>query len=246
MASTTGKTYWDLTEKQRAELTDERVSFFERLELMEAGVLFATPFTPFTPEPYPDLVAPDVEVYDVGTGKYGATIGTFWTLDAAHRFMDLSPVPVESTWTHGSSIDHVGQQSDDGYKVSVRRIHSHAQWLAQRAAIEGRAGASKRNEELAALRDKEAAAETRALSSLREDLADCRAKMERYRRVVDTYTMYVIAAEGDEVMAARFLAKVFSVEEIATASAWHSVAIAAHPDVTRTQPAAAMSDAEPF
>jgi len=209
------KTYWDMTEKERAALTDERVEFMERLELMGEGVLAAEPWTP---EIEPVVPEPDEEVYDVSAGKYSAVLATFASLDAARAFVDLCPVPVETAYHGGTTIAHVGER--EAKEISVRRIYSRAQWLAHRQAIEAGVAIRKRNAETEAAREKDAAGAANALGALRNDLAECREKGRRYQRIADVYAQYVATAEGDEEIAWRFLCKAFPHDEIQEAAAW--------------------------
>jgi hypothetical protein len=228
MATTTMKTYWDLGERERAELTDERLAQLERIELMSEGVLEVEPFVPEQEQPAPE---PDVEVFDVKVGY--SVIATLRTMDAARAFIELRPVVVNSHWSpNGVTIQH--ENAADELDVGVRRIHSRAQYGMHAATLIENAKVRERN--AAAQKAFEDAMEARslALATLRQDLAGCRARAAHYARVVRVWKEYTATAGGDAEVAARFLAKAFSRQDITAAAEWYGVYI---PDPNAPVPA---------
>jgi hypothetical protein len=209
------KTYWDLTKRERGTLSAEKVARFERIELMQAGVLEPEPLVL---EPSPSVPAPDLVVYKVA-GSYPSTIAEpFRTIEEAHRFMESRPVPVASSWKGGAYILY--ETEPHQLNLTEERIYSRACWLVHQSAITEASNVLERNRQREVEHEKAMTVRAESLQRLRADLEECRewcAKIARILRTRDEYAALPDTTTDDLVRV--FLVKAFGEEAVAEALA---------------------------
>jgi hypothetical protein len=223
------KTYWDLEPKTRAELSESDVQRFIDAELMLKGVLKVEP---------PEL-EPEPELPEIAKSTWHKVDGfdlVFATAEEALRFSQLKPRTTDTRhvgdyWRSNKKVEYIKAPITPGEVVPVLlatedEITRHRSALDKLGAVE-KANNEKREEHAKALR-----LTNEALKGLWDDWHARRAESARHRKVVDTYSSYVQTA-GDHTVAAKFLQKVFSIEQIREASAWTGVSI----DTEFTEPA---------
>lgn len=212
--------YWDLSKKQRAALTREQVEAFADVELMERGVLKVPPLAL---EPVPDAPKPTTTVFLVKQGGYHTVEVAFETPEAAQAFVELKPLIRSTEWC-GSA--HVARTSPLGeHAVFAEQVYSDAEWKAHKAAIEQAARARGANENAERERDEALRKQQAELGDMFKDWSACREAERDHRRVVETFRDYERIADGDRYVAARFLRKVFTIDQIRDAATWFEIEI---------------------
>jgi hypothetical protein len=214
------QTYWDLEPKTRAALSESDVQRYVDAELMLKGVLKVEPLE-LDPEPdEPELAKQTVYRLE------GFTDVAFRSADAAKAFAALSPLKLDRKYLNGNwsrsvpflnadvnlRLDATEASTADDVLLATKDLERHA---ALKEANE-----KKRNAYSAALKT-----QNDALAGMWSDWHDQRGLAARHRRVVDTYEAYCKTAGGNTTVAAKFLQKVFSVEQIQDANEWFGCAI---------------------
>jgi hypothetical protein len=213
-------TYWDLEPKARAALSESEVQRYLDAELMLKGVLKVEP--PSFDE-VPD-VAPIARATWYRVPGFDAV---FASADLAQRFIDLQP---RSTDTKRFGTDWRAQETVECIEASkpldvvTVSLASETAAESHRATLEKRAAARASNEKLREEYNKALKLQNEALKGLWDDWHERRAEAVRHQKVIDTYAGYVQTA-GDHDVAAKFLLKVFSAEQINDASEWTGVTI---------------------
>lgn len=222
--------YWDLTEKQRAELTEAQMEPYYAIERMEAGAVM-----PIPPE-YKNEDKPDVATkryYTVehrkgySTDKFGVL---FTTAEAAQAFIDLKPLIAESNY----DLDYkmTAKTPDDLALVPMDLPTKEALLVVKPAYIKA-VEAEKENKKLREEYDKSQSCYANTVQQLDSDRYRCQSLARDHKRVIDTFDTYKTTANGDEEIALRFLNKAFKPEAIAAAFAWFGM------DVPSPAPSAA-------
>jgi hypothetical protein len=199
------QTYWDLEPKTRAALSESDVQRYVDAELMLKGVLKVEPLE-LDPEPdEPELAKQTVYRLE------GFTDVAFRSADAAKAFAALSPLKLDRKYLNGNWSRSVPFLNAD---VNLRLDATEA------STADDVLLATKDLEHSAALKT-----QNDALAGMWSDWHDQRGLAARHRRVVDTYEAYCKTAGGNTTVAAKFLQKVFSVEQIQDANEWFGCAI---------------------
>jgi hypothetical protein len=215
------KTYWDLSERERAELTEEQVRPFTDVELMNKGVLRVAPLELL---PVPARPAPDVEVFSIR----GASTDQYFSTEADARAVMALTVPVTRKYLGGNwsgpSALVLGDKNPDR-SVEPVGIYTPETYGAAIDAITRASQALEENDRRTKQHDKDIEAQREALGDLWSDWHRCGAKASRMQRVHETYLGYVKMSDGDSRIAAKFLAKAFTGAEIEDACEWFGLTI---------------------
>lgn len=209
-------TYWDLTERQRAALTRDDVARYLDAELMTNGVLRPAPLELLPEEPPPVAARTFYGITHSGWQKLDLA---FATAEDAHAFLAMRPMILETNWELG---DIKYAHPIDG-KVEVLTVADRDAVVAATAILKERKAAKEENKRRREAFEKQQKAVESALSGLWEDWHDCCAKDREMRRIAATFAEYKVTAGGDDMLAAKFLRKVFTVEQIADAERWTGV-----------------------
>ncbi len=207
------KTYWDLSEKERAALTEEDVERFIDAELMTKGVLRAPPLQLL---PEPTLPEPDTAVV-ILRQRYERLDLAFPTAEAAEQAM-RGGFRLMSAYLGSTAYSIVEPLESE---LIAERVHSKAQVDTFKREFEKVGEIRRENERRSREHQEQNKKECEVLKGLWSDWHECRATAVRMARVLETFDEYVRIA-GDENVARRFLAKVFDVETITSASEWHA------------------------
>jgi hypothetical protein len=206
-------TYWDLSERERAALTDEGLERYAAFELMEKGVLAVEPLSL---EPEPSRPAPGATIYKVSRRHgYETFDAAFSTVEAAQAFIALKPLRMQHDYS--LDVDHFGSAGelkveaveayDDASLGTVKQALSKAKEIAD-------ANRRREQEHGDALKK-----QSSALEGLYADYNACREKAARVAKLEKTRAEYRAMA-GDHKVAETFLAKAFTSEQIAEAEEW--------------------------
>lgn len=213
------QTYWDLTEKERAQLSTEEVERFVDAELMLKGVLKVKPLQL---TPVPEMPKADLNLYVLSHSYRTTDIGFENEAHAGDALND--GVYIEQVYVGGQSVNVVRKFED----AAMKRVqcYSAERFAEARASIEKAAAAKSANERAEREYDAAVAKQDEALKGLWEDWHDCQSKHAELAEVVSTFRDYEKTA-GDATTAAKFLAKVFDASKIAEAAEWFAVSIPA-------------------
>ncbi len=206
------KTYWDLDETERAQLTTEDVERYIDAELMLKGVLKVKPLVL-----EPEIVAPvpTASVFTVRIDSYNKLDVAFETVEQARAFLTLKPKHLASEYMTNGSCPYTRVLGD--CEISEIRVFTEAEKDAAKAELK-RAGAVKaENERRVEESSKAHKLQDEALKGLWDDYYECKARDARLRAVAETYADYQRTA-GDDIVAANFLAKVYPLELICEAA----------------------------
>lgn len=220
------KTYWDLTEKQRSELSREEVEKYLDAELMTKGVLKVRPLV-F--EEVTNRIAPSHAVHRIRGSNYYRSDIAFDSRAEAEQFLALKPLIIASTYEDGGQVEFFAPIAEP--EIIVERILSSNERDANRAALKQQCAIDKENEERKRKHEEESKKQEDALRGLWEDWYECQRKAHHMKRVQETYDEYVKMA-GDQRIATKFLLRVFTQEEIKDAAQWFGLTIDVHhPDL---------------
>lgn len=228
------KTYWNLEEKERAALTREEVEKFLDAELMTKGVLKVLALRL---DPEPEIVEPAATTY------YQVGSVAFSTAKAAEDFIKLAPISIDTKYIGGGWRTSVSVASPIVGSPTELRVVSPSEYADRRNDLEKRETIRVSNEKAREEHAKASKAQDSVLSGVWEDWARCREVDAGHRRVVSTFREYVAVA-GDELTAAKFLAKAFTVAQIAEAAKWCGVAILIDAEFDEVKPAPAPQSTE--
>lgn len=220
------KTYWDLSEKERAALAADDVDAFAAAELMRLGVLRVAPLQR---DPEPIVFEPAKKTfYQIETKSAYARERLpllFHSIDDAKAVLKLDPwlakdENLNDDWSQRCEVARLlGSGALDPQIVMSEMIDEHdfakaRTDLAKRSAI--RVANAKREEDW----NKEKQKEATALQGMWTDWQKCRDLDAAHRRVSTTLDAYVTTADGDREVAFRFLRKAFTDPQITAAAEW--------------------------
>ncbi len=214
-------TYWDLEPKTRAALSEADVQRYLDVELMLKGVLKVEPLEL---DPLPELP----EIAKSNWFKVDGFSLVFETADEALRFSQLRPRTTDTKyvgdyWRSSAKIEYLKAEQKPGEVVPVL-LATEDEIARHSSALDKRSAAEKSNNEKRDAHAKAMKLTNEALKGLWDDWHERRAEAARHRKVVETFESYVKTA-GDREVAAKFLLKVFTPEQVGEASEWMGVAI---------------------
>jgi hypothetical protein len=217
------KTYWDLSERQRSELSEADVERYVDAELMTKGVL--------RPEPLelveePELPVPAIELHSLGS-SYGNRLAFRNPEDAAH--VARLAVVTSHEYINHQNYEYLSEAESDQPNVKIERVYSKAQLADCRTLMERASAARNENRRRKEAHEAGAKAVKDALEGLWADWYRCGSKKREMDRVLATFEEYKRIAE-DEIVARRFLRKAFDPNVIDEASEWHGMQLETGPD----------------
>lgn len=204
------RTYWDLPEAERAELSEEQVRQFVRVHLMENGVLEA-PEVALMSEVAP--LMPKTTVFGVSKPREysgSETLGVaFKDAETAQEFINLQPMKLSHDY-QADSVEYMKGLS--GLVIEPTEVLSETAYLEYKAELEKVRSNKEHNQKIR----KEVDDATRAIREASEGLWDdwyrCCAHAAKLAQVRDTYNEYLDLAEGNPTAARAFLAKAYDEE----------------------------------
>lgn len=215
------KTYWDHTEKERANLTHQQVEALCKFELMGEGVV-VSPYPGEAPKK-PQIDEEKTTVYEVEwkSASYRTASLYFDDREQALAAMELRPVYIDTDYT-ADAKSMVPLCDPKLSELEVYRVFDKDAYSAKLAAYKSAKNAY--DAELKQYQEDKAAAE-RCCESLWDDYSEQREKLRQARQVADRWADYVATCDGDEKTAVRFLRKAFSGERIEAANDWCNAGI---------------------
>lgn len=216
----TMKTYWDYTDKERSELTEQQVTSLLDVEMMEKGVLKPIPPT-LAPIVTPDGIGKRSQFFGVrGKGKYGSdeSLGIcFETCEQAVAFMQLNPLKEDYEYDVGSEFRYAKPISEMAIETS--ELFAYETIMAAQSGLKKNKAARDENSRLQSDYQKACAEAGKVTDNVWKDWHRVRANDSEMKRVVSTFKEYH-ALTGDKNLALTFLGKIFSQSEIDEAREW--------------------------
>jgi hypothetical protein len=215
------KDYWELSEEERAALTQEQVDRFAEYELMAKGVLRTSTLEL---EAVPEVPEPSLTFYRIKRDSWHQLDFAFRSSEAAMAFLALDPVLVETNYYGGRTAIESAKAFGTDATVSAQKLRSEEESSAVLTTVKRAAEISASNNKRREEHDKAVRAQEEALVDMWTDWRRCRDRDAAMRRIVKTYDEYVATA-GDASVAAKFLLKAFARDQIEEASQWTGQAI---------------------
>lgn len=208
------KTYWDYSEKERAELTHEDVAKLIDFELMEKGVLKVAPLVL---EGVTEPKLPTVEVFRVVIGTYDRVNVAFRRIEDAQTFIAMQPIMIAHDWEtqreHMKSLD--APKIELVAAVDEHVIANHKNELKRIAA------ARAENERKSSAHRKAMEAVEQASKGVWDDWYEVIDRKRQAERIAATRVEYLRMTDGNAELADAFLAKAFDVEQRKSAAVFH-------------------------
>lgn len=205
------RTYWDYTERERSELTEEQVKSFLDVEMMEKGILKVE--APKLKEVVA-ITLPKQRIFtvDIEHGKIG-----FETIEQAQKFVELRPTFVTYDWS----------LSDKAYYPKQVNLAIVEQEVNTYQGILDAAVTLKRNKENQNYNDEVETAYREALQKVSKvvdrvwtDWHECQQLARDHAKVRATLDEYRKLTGGNEQLAVTFLQKAFDADAIRAAGEW--------------------------
>ena len=215
------KTYFDYSEKERSELSSERVNELLKYELMDQGVAVPDP-----PVRQP-IVEPAItrhrkfEVRFKKPGRYGSVTTTgfcFDTVEQAEAFIALKPQPVDHDWSCGDDYAYFTEATETS--VEMRPLCRYEDVNAIKAALAANSEAKKANEAADREFHKASDATRDATKHIWADWNRCCDLARGRAKIRATWLEYLDSCDLDATVAARFFFKLFSHEQAKDAFDW--------------------------
>lgn len=209
------RTYWDLSVKEKSELSAEELDAYVSIELMTEGLV-----RPLKPELaiVEEVPEPDTDLWMLKAGYSHVGVGYLSAEDAANALKGAVSVESEYYGNYSASKSKIGTG-----KVSFEhcRVYSSESAAANRKLIERAEAAKKANEKATEQHEKDNKAISEALERLYTDYHECCATAAKMSRVKSVFADYLKTAGGDAEVAEKFLLKAFTAPDVTAAKEWY-------------------------
>ncbi len=211
--------YWDLSEKERSELTTDQVEATITVELMEKGVVKVE--SPVLRDIPPlELSKRTVFAVENGAARYGRedTGFVFNTIEDAQKFIASNHMKNEYDYDIGSQYHYAHPMAN----MSIKTIElcDEQAVLSLKPKLSKREEDRKANEAAKEAYSKAVKVQQEAGAGVWEDYYKCGTKSRANQKVIDVFKEYTATCNGDEMLARKFLAKAFTVSQISEAFEW--------------------------
>lgn len=212
------KSYWDLESKKRAQLTEQQVETYCRVELMHNGVIDPGGAPPLGAERSVELDMVTLYVATVKSKYYGHeadAVVAFHTAEAAEAFMRLEPLKIELDYSisgYGGDRNQYAVPLSSGGKVEVRRVATFESVEARRDELKKVEVVRSRNEKLRREWQEARNAADKAVTPIWEDWRELQEQKALHTRVLAALDEYTALAGGDRATAVVFLRKTYGEE----------------------------------
>lgn len=214
--------FWDLTEKQMANLTRDQVEQFVDVELMEAGLLRVAPLVLDEVPPVPE---PTGTCFRIRRGPWSKLDAAFSSIEDARKFLALRPLIVEPAYLP-KGCDHVDVVKDFGEpEIYEAPCFTEGEFARCKEQIDSAKEIAKRNEKAVADHEKATRAQNTATERMWNAWREASDQARQLQGVIDTFEKYKKIADGDETIAARFLGKAFSAPVLTSAAEWFGITL---------------------
>lgn len=206
------KTYWDHAEKERSELTAEQVESLLALELMEKGVVAPEPPT-LLPVEMPEV--PKRTIWKMQSGYQSTSVG-YETAEQAAAAID-GAYYIGSANVGGHYVS-TAQKAD--FEAKAEQIVDQGEYVRLKSQIDAANAAKNQNDKALEEYNADLKCANEAVEGVWDDYRGCQGKSWRFKKIVDTRDEYARLCEGNQRVAATFLAKAYPADEILDAMQW--------------------------
>ena len=205
------KTYWELTEPERALLTETELQSYCSIELMEKAI----------PEPPTTDTTSLPDTPELATETY-YSVGSvlFKTQEQAIAFLKLNPSKSDYDYNIGYEYKYPTPVTDT---VQPTICFIQSDLYAKRDTLVSISETKKSNSDLKDKYEKVCKEATTALSGLRNDWWNCRDKAQKFIKVINTRNDYIAMTNNDTEMATKFLDKTFGKDVVDEALEWYPI-----------------------
>lgn len=220
------RTYWDLSEKERAALSSEDVQKYLDAELMTQGVL-KVEAPAYEEEPAAGL-PPGHRVFRVGVldrssrwaPKQVLNVG-FEEEEQLKAFLALRPLVIGTEYFEGENREFTTKLTpNEEPEIQIVEVRTREELERCRGALSKLTAVREANRKKKEAFEAATKKEKEALAGLWEDWFRCCELAGRIAKVRETYDSYVGIAGGDQETAFKFLRKAFGDDEIIAAFEW--------------------------
>lgn len=212
--------YWDLSERERSQLSEEEVQGMLAIQLMESGCpqprepeLLEVPKVEFEPKDY----------YAVVNGY--SSIAVFEKIEDAEAFLKL-PL-LEESYDYAAGSDYSFAKRMDP-KIVNKKLYTHQHVLDAKGLLERVELAKRHNKSEQDRYSVESKAAQDAVSGVWSDWQECRVKESESYAVRRTYEEYKDLCDGDADKAFVFLVKAKGADEVVEAFEWLGIVVPDH------------------
>ena len=209
------KTYWDIDESERANLTYEQVEDLLKYEWMEHGVII--PPQPGAAPEMPQLSLATEIVYVVQVPGRHSWSGPdrcmeFRTREDAEAFVRLKPVRTDYDTSIGP--DYRYATPFGAMTIVEQQVFSAKAIDEARSSLTSHKEAKDAHSRLVSEYDKARKQADDCVSGIWSDWHERVSTRNAQQRIVDTFDRYVTDCDGDERIAERFLLKAYGIDDV--------------------------------
>lgn len=192
------KSYYDLSNKERAKLTYEELQPYLDVELMINGCVKVIPYESIELKKIPEL-----------TKKVWYKVGeyVFDSIEKANSFIMLSPY--RSDYEYQCGYDYKYAEELDS-SIQQVYLYEHKQLNEIKDILIFNKQAKEKNDKLTSEYNKKSSESTKIFDGIYLDWNSCKDHIIELEKVYKTYLSYLGLTNGDENIAHNFLKKVFS------------------------------------
>jgi hypothetical protein len=202
------KTYWDYSEKERSQMSEEDVRSLLDVELMSKGVL--------------KVVEPtlrEIKTFNISQITYYEVNGVFFeTADQAQKFLELNPLTSEYDY-YGAGYDYK-YAAPGSREIKQVMLYDRQEVLNLKIVLTENKIAKEENEKIVRMYNKATEEQNEVFKGVWDDWFDQKNRAFEHQKIQDTRAKYLELAKGDAGIAEIFLKKVFSEDAIAASDKW--------------------------
>lgn len=199
--------YWDYSEKDRSNLSEEEIKSLLDIELMTKGVL----------KPKPPVLR-EIKTIDLSRKTY-YEVGTiyFETAEQAATFLTLKPFLQDYDYHIGSEYKYVSPLEREIQQVSLCKKEDI---INLNSILTSNQEAKNFNEKVESEYKKQCKIVEDACKEIWKDYYTCKETVYTLQKIIDTWKEYFKLSKGDCCIATSFLKKAYSIENIKKAMEW--------------------------
>lgn len=208
------KTYWDYTEKERADFTSNQIDDLLKFELMHKGVL--KPEQPVLHEV--EEIEVDKQTYFQVKFGYRALDAVFETAEKAEEFLRLNPFNCDYDYKIGDGYRYAITPED--VSINPVQLCRYRDIALIKSKLEAIAAAKEANRKATDKYNEDLKITTEACAGVWDDWHLCREKQQQFQQVINTFAEYQKLSDGNDAVARSFLVKAFPEATVCAAAEW--------------------------
>lgn len=214
------KNYWDYTDQEQSELTEEQVSALLDVELMTNGV--KKPVAPVLIEIPKSPLGEKQKKFAVHyKGKYGSderADAVFNTLEQAQAFIDLCPSFQSYDYEVGEQFHYLKAMAEA--KICAEEYYTESQINEFRSELKSRKAKTEANDKAQSAFRSACDKSEKITSKVWDNWHAMRLRRRELQEITTTYKEYVRLSSGNEIVALNFLLKTYKADDVEEAQKW--------------------------